>query len=88
MDLSGLIADGYRFYKKPTHGEVDCSDMRPLENHLWYLADVFSDLQAQRLLSVGGSTDTGTIERERIEQWLRVAASLQLVDVDMSYHAP
>ncbi|MFZ4131139.1 hypothetical protein ACOZEM_24825 [Streptomyces cellulosae] len=78
-----MIENGYRFYKKPIHGEVDCSAMRPLEDHLWHMADVFSDLQVRRFSSVGDAK-----ERERVEQWLRVAASLQLVDVDMSYHAP
>ncbi|MFD4226747.1 hypothetical protein [Streptomyces sp. NPDC058545] len=85
MNLSDLIADGYRFYRKPTHVKVDCSDMRPLEDHLWHLADIFSDLHAQHLSTL---VNIHALERHRIEQWLRVAASLQVVDVDMSYHAP
>lgn len=82
-----LMDMGYHAYPRREAVRADCADMRPLEEHLWHLSTVLQDMwPAKGGLAI--SPDDLSDEWPRISQWLRLAAGLRYVDVDMAYGEP
>lgn len=84
--MSALLAE-YNLYKRLEPLRVDCLELRPLEDHLWHLAEVCADLE---LSKEGDEQDGGVLRSEwcRVSEWLRAAAGLQYVDIDRDYGGP
>ncbi|MFF0083733.1 hypothetical protein ACFYR1_29070 [Streptomyces canus] len=87
MGFSELINDGYSFYKRTPFEQYESNELRDLENHLWYMAQMVTDLNCAALGYFIPSS-AGQPDVDRIIQWLEMAASLRMAHIDMSDHAP
>ncbi len=84
MTITDMVNSGYRFYRARVPVQVDCVSMRTLEMYLWHLGELLGEHSPQHG-SPGFKADEVNHEWERIAQWLRMAAGLSYVDVDMAY---
>ncbi|RAJ52537.1 hypothetical protein K376_05994 [Streptomyces sp. PsTaAH-130] len=87
MNFSDLLNEGFLFYKRTPVEKFECDELRELENHLWYMAQMLADLNCAALGYFIPSSE-GRPEVDRIVQWLQMAASLRIAHIDMSDHAP
>lgn len=83
MTLHDLLRDGYRLYRPDPGPHVDCAKLRALEVHLGYLAAVVDTVAH----SPAGFTRTSG-EWQRVSQWLRMAAGLEHIVIDMFIGQP
>jgi hypothetical protein len=85
----GSIADaGYSVYRTPEAVNVDCAEMRLLKDHLWHLSEICQDLLIRPDLLTTQAQDKVEQEWPRVVRWLRMAAGLRYVDVDVAYGEP
>jgi hypothetical protein len=87
MNPSTDFIERFNFYRKPGTVHVDCDAMWTLEQHLWHLAEIVEDLS---LPVDGASIDREPLISEwpRVSQWLKAAAGLRCVDIDLAFGEP
>lgn len=86
VNIREMMANGFRFYRIPSESNFECNDLRSLENHLWHMAELLSDLNCSALGHYIPN-DNDQVEAYRIVKWLQMAASLQIAHIDTGNHA-
>jgi hypothetical protein len=86
--MDQLRSVGWRFYRRPRTDDADCQHLRPLEDHVGYFVRLITEvliLDEARVSLGRAAVDDWPL----IEQWLRMAAGLEHVAVDLaSFDAP
>ncbi|MFB4293444.1 hypothetical protein ACBI99_37805 [Nonomuraea sp. ATR24] len=83
MDISSLMTAGYSVYKPPPLDNIDCPDLRSIDDHARHLKRVFNAIApTPDLLEENISMQAFTNEWMRIQQWLEMAAGLRFVDIE------
>src|SRR5947209_6626709 len=87
----GFDHEKWGIYRKAPLHDVDCLPMRPLLEHLWHMAELVGDLPCPPRVQTLPHADVESpeqleLEWARVRQWLRLAASLEFVDVNHFRH--
>ena len=77
--VSQLVQEGWRFYRAPKHSGDSCEHLRGVERHLAEMVKVLSQLFEDGPVALRGPEEAWPL----IEQWLRMAAGLHFVDLDL-----
>lgn len=85
--MSALAREGYGVYRRPERVSMGSSELRPLENHLWHLSEICADLSIGCSGVTNSDLELGS-EWGRVILWLRMAAGLGHVEIDLAYGEP